>query len=97
MSPVNPQLLVQQLRNIGPVCARQLIAVGIDSLEKLRKIGSIDAYLRIVTHGVHCGQHHAAYLYALEGAIHDCDWRAIPEDKKEEFKALTASLRGRTH
>ena len=36
----------------------------------------------------------ACYLYALWGAIHDCDWRLVPDDKKEEFKKLTASLRG---
>ena len=35
----------------------------------------------------------AAYLYALYGAIHDLDWRDLPEAKKAEFKALAAELR----
>lgn len=35
----------------------------------------------------------AAYLYALYGAIHDIDWREIPDRKKEEFQRLTAEMR----
>ena len=35
----------------------------------------------------------ASYLYALYGAVHDIDWRDVPEYKKQQFKELTASLR----
>ena len=93
MTNVTPQQLAKQLRNIGPTCATQLIRVGIDTPEKLRKLGAIKAYMMIISSGGFCGTAHAAYLYALEGAILDCDWRAIPPQKKEEFKQFTASLR----
>lgn len=35
----------------------------------------------------------ALYLYALYGAIHDIDWRQIPNARKEEFKRFAAELR----
>lgn len=83
---------MQSLRNIGPVCARDLVAAGIDSPEKLKELGAQEAFLKLCLHTKKfC--FNAAYLYALEGAIKNCDWRAIPENKKIEFKAFTAKLR----
>jgi len=35
----------------------------------------------------------AAYLYALYGAVHNLDWREVPEAKKNQFKKFTAQLR----
>lgn len=35
----------------------------------------------------------ALYLYSIYGAIHDIDWRAVPEKKKNEFKRWTEELR----
>ncbi len=91
MSAVTPHSLAKELRNIGPKSAKKLIDVGITSLDELTKVGAIDAYIRIYYNNA--ATPHAAYLYALEGAIRNCDWLAIPAAKKEEFKALTASLR----
>lgn len=85
--------LAKQLRNIGPVTSKQLLKVGIDSLDTLQKLGAKKAYMKLCTHDDFCGEYHAAYLYALEGAILNCDWREIPEAKKKEYKALTQSLR----
>lgn len=85
--------LADSLRNIGPVVAQKLINAGIDSPEKLRKLGAKKAYLKILESGGFCGKFHAVYLYALEGAIIDCDWREIPEKTKKEFKAFTQNLR----
>jgi DNA transformation protein len=85
--------LTKELRNIGPIVAKKLINAGIDTPAKLKKAGAKKAYLRIFQTGGFCGRFHAAYLYALEGAILDCDWRAIPEEKKREFKAFTEELR----
>jgi DNA transformation protein and related proteins len=85
--------LAKELRNIGPIVAEKLLNAGIDTPGKLRKMGAKKAYLRILETGGFCGTFHAAYLYALEGAILDCDWRAIPEKTKKEFKAFTEELR----
>ena len=85
--------LAKALRNIGPIVAQKLINAGIDTPEKLRQLGAKKAYLKILESGGFCGTFHAAYLYALEGAILDCDWRAIPKKTKDEFKAYTEELR----
>ncbi len=81
---MSPKQLAKQLRNIGPTVAAKLIMAGIDTPEKLKKYGAKEAFLRIHRSGGFCGKFHAAYLYALEGAITDCDWRKIPEKKKRE-------------
>lgn len=85
--------LAKSLRNIGPVTAKQLVNAGIDTPQKLKKLGAEKAFMRILQSGGFCGTFHAAYLYALWGAIHDCDWRFIPEKKKQEFKDFTEELR----
>ena len=90
---MTPKELAKQLRNIGPICAKELLDVGIDSLEKLKELGAKKAYEKICAQSGYESSYHAAYLYALEGAILDCDWRHIPAAKKEEYKALTSSLR----
>ncbi len=86
-------VIMKSLRNIGDICARQLVEAGVDSPEKLKKLGSEKAFLEIFKK---CNQHtciNACYLYALEGAIRGIDWRAIPEKKKEQFKEFTRQLR----
>jgi DNA transformation protein len=90
---MNPKELAKALRNIGPVVAKQLVNVGIDSPEKLKEAGAIKAYQTIVNSGQQCGCYNAAYLYALEGAINDCDWRKLPEQRKREFKECTEKMR----
>ena len=86
--------LAKSLRNIGPVVAKQLIACGIDTPKKLKNLGAEEAFLEVMAHGgFGCGKAHAAYLYALEGAIRNCDWRKIPEKTKQRFKQLAKELR----
>ena len=91
--------LVKQLRNVGPALAAKLVEAGIDSPEKLRRMGAKEAFKKMYPGGDSYGDFNAAYLYALEGAIRDCDWLDIPESIKEEYKEyaqeLQASKRGR--
>lgn len=88
-----PQQLAQQLRNIGPVVAEQLLQAGIDTPAKLKQLGAEAAYLRMLAAGAGCGKPHALYLYALEGAIQDCDWRDIGEEKKTAYKTFVKLLK----
>ena len=92
---MTPKQLAKQLRNIGPTVATKLIRAGIDTPQKLKKLGAKDAFVKIYRSGGFCGTFHAAYLYALEGAIRGCDWLEIPEKKKKEFKAFTEELRAK--
>jgi len=94
---------IHELRNLGPACERDLNAVGIYTLADIKEHGVEGTFLQMMQGrrkrsqaqkkgGGKC--FNAAYLYALYGAVHDLDWREIPEAKKREFKKLTKQLRG---
>lgn len=84
--------LAKQLRNVGPKLAAKLIEIGIDSPEKLKMIGAKKAYLEMYPTGDSYGDFNAAYIYALEGAIRDCDWLDIPGAVKQEYKEFAKDL-----
>ncbi len=84
--------LAKQLRNIGPKLAAKLVDAGIDSPEKLRRIGAKKAFEKMYADGDSYGDFNAAYLYALEGAIRDCDWLDLPEKIKLEYKKYAQNL-----
>ena len=84
--------LAKELRNIGPKLAEKLIDAEIDTPEKLRKMGAKAAFLQMYATGDAYGDYNAAYLYALEGAIRDCDWLDIPDDLKEEYRVFAQQL-----
>lgn len=91
------QRQLSDLRNLGPVCQRDLNAAGIFTPEELTEVGAEGAFLRLLevrkARGTSRKCCNAAYLYAIYGAIHDVDWREIPKAKKRAFKRLTAELR----
>ena len=87
--------LAKQLRNVGPKLAAKLIEAGIDSPEMLRKIGSKKAFEKMYPAGDAYGDFNAAYLFALEGAIRDCDWLEIPEKIKQEYKKFAQNLQSK--
>ena len=84
--------LAKQLRNVGPRLATKLVEAGIDTPEKLRQIGAKRAFEKIYPAGDSYGDFNAAYLYALEGAIRNCDWLDIPEKLKQEYKEYAQNL-----
>jgi len=87
--------LAKQLRNIGPKLAASLVEAGIDSPEKLRRVGAKKAFKKMYADGDFYGDFNAAYLYALEGAIRDCDWLDIPEKIKQEYKEYAQNLQAK--
>ena len=88
---------ISEMRNLGPAAEQDLNGVGIMVAADLVQLGAVQAFLQILNGRKHFGKStqgcNAIYLYALYGAIHDLDWRAIPESKKAEFKHLTADMR----
>lgn len=84
--------LSKQLRNVGPKLAEKMIAAGIDTPDKLKKLGAKKAFATMYKDGDAYGDFNAAYLYALEGAIRDCDWSDIPDTVKDEYKAYAQKL-----
>lgn len=71
------------LRNIGPVSAGWLAAVGIHTLDDLRKVGVVNAYNLLRAQG-----HNATLnlLWALQGALTNTPWNALPESVKHDLK-----------
>jgi DNA transformation protein and related proteins len=88
---------ISQMRNLGPACEEDLNAVGIYTAQDLIDTGIEAAFIKLlqgrVARGLPTHGCNAAYLYALHGALHDCDWRDVPETKKVEYKKWTAEIR----
>ena len=87
--------LAGQLRNVGPKLAAKLIEAGIDTPEKLRRLGAKNAFDKMYPAGDAYSDYNAAYLYALEGAVRDCDWLDIPDKIKQAYKEYAQSLQSR--
>lgn len=88
--------LQKQLRNIGPKMANALYQAGITTPAKLRQLGAKEAYLIAYPNGDNYGDHNAAYLHALEGAIRDCDWKSLPKSVKQELQEFAADLQAKS-
>ncbi len=73
-----------KLKNIGPTLAQKLQGIGVESLEDLKKLGSIEVVLQIRVKDLS-----ACYnmLYAIEGAIQGIRWHNIPPDERAQLKA----------
>ena len=71
-----------KLINIGPKSAAWLRQVGIRSREQLVEAGALVAFIKIKRAGFRPGLN---LLYALEGAIHDCHWREVPESRRGQL------------
>jgi DNA transformation protein and related proteins len=72
------------MKNIGKVTAGWLNEVGIHSLEDLQEIGSVEAYRRVKAQRPR--ETTIVLLYALEGALLDCHWNALPADVKASLR-----------
>lgn len=92
---------ISQMRNLGPAVERDLNAVGIVTAQQVIDLGAEGAFLKMLEGKAQKGSAakavHAAWLYALYAAIHDLDWRDVPEKVKTEFKQLTAEIRESGH
>jgi hypothetical protein len=71
------------LRNLGPASTRLLAEVGIHSRDDLvRAGGALGACERLFAAG---RSPSLVLAYALEGALLDCDWRALPHAFRAEL------------
>jgi hypothetical protein len=82
-----------KLRNIGPKSAAQLRQVGVRSLDDLRAAGSLETFVKLKRAGFKPSLN---LLYAMEGALLDCHWQQIPEERRSDLilaaDAATAAL-----
>ena len=71
-----------KLRNIGPKSMAWLRQTGVRSLDDLKAVGALAAYVRVKRAGFRPSLN---LLYALEGAILDCHWQDIPEERRTQL------------
>jgi len=69
--------------NIGKDTETKLIQVGIDSFEKLKSLGSEQAFIRLQTLDPGAC---LDLLYGLEGAILGVKWNELPKEKKQSLQ-----------
>ncbi|MEM9657669.1 MAG: TfoX/Sxy family protein [Planctomycetota bacterium] len=74
---------LHSLRNVGPASAAWLAAVGVGSLADLRRIGSVAAYARVRRVRPQASRN---LLWALEGALRNCDWRDLSNEDKAQLE-----------
>ena len=71
-----------KLRNIGPKSAAWLRQVGLRSREDLEAVGAVEAFMRVRRAGFKPSLN---LLYALEGALLDCHWQQVPDERRGEL------------
>ena len=71
-----------KLRNIGPKSAAWLRQVGLRTQEDLESVGAVEAFIRVKRAGFRPSLN---LLYALEGALLDCHWQQLPEERRSEL------------
>ena len=71
-----------KLRNIGPKSAAWLRQVGLRTQEDLESVGAVEAFIRVKRAGFRPSLN---LLYALEGALLNCHWQQLPEDRRSEL------------
>lgn len=88
---------ISEMRNLGPACETDLNAVGITTAQQVIDLGAKDTFVQMLIGRIREGRSakccNAVYLYAIYGAIHDLDWRKVPEAVKDDFKSFTAEVR----
>lgn len=80
---------IADLRNLGPRTAELLEPFGIHTRGELERVGVVMAY-RMIRHRWGSRAINRSGLWALWGALHNVDWRALPDDVKAELTAETA-------
>ena len=67
---------LKEQKNLGAASVNILQSIGIQTLEDLRQIGSVNAYLKIKARGIKVSK---VMLYALEGALLDIHWKQLDD------------------
>lgn len=73
---------LQNLINIGPTVAKRLEEVGVFNKRDLRAMGAATAYQRIQANYPDAHLPLCYYLYSLEGALKNRNWRDFSEKQK---------------
>ena len=73
-----------KIRNVGPKSAAWLRQIGVRSTEDLIRVGPVEAFLKVKRAGFRPSLN---LLYAMAGAMADCHWAELPDERKQELLA----------
>jgi hypothetical protein len=73
-----------KIRNVGPKSAAWLRQVGVRTQDDLVRLGAVEAFMKVKRAGFRPSLN---LLYALEGALADCHWADLPEERKAALLA----------
>lgn len=79
---------LERMRNLGPVSAARLRAVGIASPEDLKGVGAIEAYIRLKR--AFPAVIRETTLYALHGAVTGVRWYTFSDEIKAALRDAAA-------
>ena len=82
---------VSALRNLGPKSAMMLTEAGIVTLDELKELGAVKAYVRVKSLRPKFAS--LNLLWALAAGLEDRDWRHITAQEKELLLAEVSKLR----
>ena len=71
------------LRNLGPASIKWLNAIGVRNRRDLEDLGGVDALRLLKSQGYNASLN---LVYAIEGALRDCDWKRLPPKIKAALK-----------
>ncbi len=74
---------IASLKNLGPKSAERIVAVGIVEPDQLRQLGAAEVFHRVEANFPNNTS--LNLLWALQGAIMELDWRAIPDEIKQSL------------
>ncbi len=83
---IEMELRVERLRDLkglGPKSESMLTAVGVDSVEVLKELGAIRAFIKVKQHGEINPS--LNLLYALVGALEGEHWLSIAQHQKADL------------
>ena len=72
-------------KNIGKTIAEKLNEIGVFTLADLAEMTPKIAYQKICEKNPGKTIPRCYYLYSLQGALLDCNWRELPEEIKAEL------------
>ena len=77
-----------KIRNVGPKSAAWLRQVGVRTQDDLTKLGPVDAFMKVKRAGFRPSLN---LLYSLAGAIENCHWADLPDERKAALVAAVES------
>ncbi len=82
----------EKLRNIGPKSSAWLRQVGVHTREELAELGPVETFMLVKRAGFRPTLN---LLYSIEGALQDCHWQDVSEQRRIELVAAAeAAIEG---